>query len=29
MCLICSLRHDLSTRGIIVHASYLNALERK
>ena len=27
LCLICSLRHDLCTRGIIVHAIYLNALE--
>nr|DAV76753.1 MAG TPA: hypothetical protein [Caudoviricetes sp.] len=27
MCLICSLRHDLCTRGIIVHAMHLNALE--
>ena len=29
LCLKCSLMYDLSTRGIIVHASYLNALERK
>lgn len=27
LCLICSLRHDLSTRRIIVHASYQNALQ--
>lgn len=27
LCLICSLRHDLCTRGIIVHAIHLNALE--
>lgn len=27
LCLICSLRHDLCTRGIIVHAICLNALE--
>ena len=27
LCLICSLRHDLCTRRIIVHAMYLNALE--
>ncbi len=27
LCLICSLRHDLCTRRIIVHAVYLDALE--
>ena len=27
LCLIYSLRHDLCTRGIIVHAIHLNALE--
>lgn len=27
LCLICSLRHDLCTRGIIVHVIYLNAPE--
>ena len=27
LCQICSLRHDLGTRGIIVHAIHLNALE--
>lgn len=27
LCLICSLRHDPCTCGIIVHAIYLNALE--
>lgn len=27
LCLKCSLRHDLSTRRIIVHASYQNALQ--
>lgn len=27
LCLIFPLRHDLCTRGIIVHAIYLNALE--
>lgn len=27
LCLMCSLRHDLCTRGIIVHAIHLNALE--
>lgn len=27
LCLICSLRRDLCTRGIIAHAMYLNALE--
>lgn len=27
LCLICSLRHDLCTRGIIVHAIYFDALE--
>ena len=29
LCLICSLRHDLCTRGIIVHVIHLNALERQ
>lgn len=29
LCLICSLRHDLCTRGIIVYAIYLNALEEQ
>lgn len=27
LCLICSLRHDPCTRGIIVHVIHLNALE--
>lgn len=27
LCLICSLRNDLSTRGIIVHISYQDALQ--
>lgn len=29
LCLICSLRHDLCTRRIIVHVIHLNALEWK
>lgn len=29
LCLIFPLRHDLYTRGIIVHAIYLNALEEQ
>lgn len=29
LCLICSLRHDLSTRWVIAQASYQNALEEQ